>query len=127
ASDTDPLGLPAEGQEFLGSINLTTDASGTASVDTILAVAVANGRIITATATDAIGNTSEFSAGLAVPTTVPTTVPAAPPTGAADGADGAANGPASESVPAGTARLPPLHRPGRSWDACPGIRCPNAV
>src|SRR5205807_2082774 len=31
----------------------------------------ANGRIITATATDAIGNTSEFSAGLTVPTPVP--------------------------------------------------------
>jgi hypothetical protein len=43
ASHTDPLGQPAEGQEFLGSIDVMTDASGTASVDTILAVAVANG------------------------------------------------------------------------------------
>src|SRR5262249_59883751 len=74
ANDPDPLGLPAEGQEFLGSINVTTDASGTASINAVLAVAVANGRLITATATDAVGNTSEFSAGVPVPTTPPATL-----------------------------------------------------
>src|SRR5262249_11610148 len=74
ANDTDPLPLPAEGQEFLGSMNVLTDASGTATINTVLAGAVANGRIITATATDAIGNTSEFSAGVPVPTTPPATL-----------------------------------------------------
>src|SRR5262249_32564762 len=66
ASDTDPLGLPAEGQEFLGFVNATTAVSGNASFSTTVNVAVAVGRIITATATDGIGNTSEFSAGVKV-------------------------------------------------------------
>src|SRR5262249_28051829 len=64
ASDTDPLGLPAEGQQFLGFVNTTTNANGNASFSTTVNVAVANGRIVTATATDAIGNTSEFSAAV---------------------------------------------------------------
>src|SRR5262245_34045540 len=79
ANDTDPLGLPAEGQQFLGSINVTTDASGNASFSTSFNVAVANGRIVTATATDASGNTSEFSAGLVVPTLLTTPAPPTPP------------------------------------------------
>ncbi len=63
ASNVDPLGLPAEGQQFLGFLNVTTDASGNASFSAFLNVPVAKGRIVTATATDAIGNTSEFSPG----------------------------------------------------------------
>ena len=65
ASDTDPLGLPAEGQEFIGFISTSTDASGAANFNPSLPVAVDLGRIVTATATDQLGNTSEFSAGLA--------------------------------------------------------------
>jgi hypothetical protein len=61
ASDIDPLGLPTEGQQFLGFVNTTTDSNGNASFNTTLNVPVANGRLVTATATDAIGNTSEFS------------------------------------------------------------------
>ncbi len=71
ASDVDPLGLPAEGQQFLGFKNVTTDASGNATFFVSLAVSVTPGRIVTATATDSIGNTSEFSLGLTVPTPVP--------------------------------------------------------
>jgi len=69
ANDIDPLGLPGEGQEFIGFVNANTDASGDASFSPSLPVAVALGRIVTATATDALGNTSEFSAG--VSTTLP--------------------------------------------------------
>ncbi|HZY87605.1 MAG TPA: Ig-like domain repeat protein, partial [Gemmataceae bacterium] len=68
ASDPDPAGGIPEGQQFLGSTNVTTDASGKASFSVALNVPVANGRLITATATDPIGNTSEFAAGLTVPT-----------------------------------------------------------
>lgn len=68
ASDPDPLGLPAEGQQFLGSANALTDANGNAILNSSLSVSVSNGRIVTATATDAIGNTSEFSVGVVVPT-----------------------------------------------------------
>ena len=72
ASDPDPLGLPPEGQQFLGSTLVLTDANGNSTFSIVLNVAVANGRIVTATATDSVGNTSEFSAGIVIPTTLPT-------------------------------------------------------
>ena len=67
ASDVDPLGLPAEGQQFLGFLNVNTDAGGACAFSVTVNVLVANGRSVTATATDAVGNTSEFSAGIVVP------------------------------------------------------------
>jgi hypothetical protein len=51
-----------EGAGFLGSAQATTDASCHASFDVTLPAGVAPGSFITATATDATGNTSEFSA-----------------------------------------------------------------
>ena len=51
-----------EGQTFLGSTSVTTDASGNASFNTTLASATTAGQAVTATATDPAGNTSEFSA-----------------------------------------------------------------
>jgi hypothetical protein len=77
ANDTDPLGLPAEGQQFLGFTTVTTNASGNGSFSISLNVSVANARIITSTASDSIGNTSEFSAGIVVPTQPPTPTPTA--------------------------------------------------
>lgn len=71
ASDVDPLGLPAEGQQFLGAINVNTDASGASTFSATVNVLVANGRSVTATATDAVGNTSEFSPGIVVPLQAP--------------------------------------------------------
>jgi hypothetical protein len=49
-----------EGMKYLGSTSMTTDDSGLGRFDVTLPVA-AEGRQITATATDAEGNTSEFS------------------------------------------------------------------
>ena len=69
ANDTDPLGLPAEGQQFIGFVSTNTDAGGAANFSPSLPVSVSIGRIVTATATDSLGNTSEFSAG--VSTTLP--------------------------------------------------------
>ena len=77
ASDPDPLSLPAEGQQFLGFANASTDNNGDGSFSVSLNVTVTNGRVVTATATDAVGNTSEFSAGLVVPTQPPTPTPTA--------------------------------------------------
>ncbi len=51
-----------EGQVYLGSLTVTTDAAGTAAFQAMLPAVVPAGRSITATATDAAGNTSEFSA-----------------------------------------------------------------
>ena len=50
-----------QGKDFLGSFDVTTDANGVAAFQQALTTAPA-GRIVTATATDADGNTSEFSA-----------------------------------------------------------------
>jgi hypothetical protein len=54
-----------EGQTFLGATAVTTDGSGDAAIDVTLP-APSVGQVVTATATDAAGNTSEFSACVAV-------------------------------------------------------------
>jgi streptogramin lyase len=69
ANDPDPLNLPAEGQQFLGFVTTTTNASGKATFSAALNVPVTGGRLITATATDPNGNTSEFSPGIQAATT----------------------------------------------------------
>jgi hypothetical protein len=50
-----------EGETYLGSAQVTTDASGHNDFDITLPVATVNGARITATATDPAGSTSEFS------------------------------------------------------------------
>jgi hypothetical protein len=55
-----------EGRTYLGSVVATADGSGTATFDTTLAAAIGAGDVVTATATDEDGNTSEFSRCLAV-------------------------------------------------------------
>jgi uncharacterized repeat protein (TIGR01451 family) len=63
----DPSGN-GEGQTFLGETNVTTDASGLATFNSTFTGTA--GGFVTATATDASGNTSEFSACAAVVTAV---------------------------------------------------------
>jgi hypothetical protein len=50
-----------QGRTYLGSDTVTTNASGSATIDTVLPVTLAAGEKVTATATDPDGNTSEFS------------------------------------------------------------------
>jgi len=64
SSSADPSGF-GEGEQFLGSITVLTNATGDASFDTILSMATSDGAFITATTTDPNGNTSEFSAAMA--------------------------------------------------------------
>lgn len=58
----DPSGF-GEGERFIGSKMVSTDASGNTAVDdSFTDPSLATGRFVAATATDADGNTSEFSA-----------------------------------------------------------------
>ncbi|HKG59419.1 MAG TPA: Calx-beta domain-containing protein [Pyrinomonadaceae bacterium] len=56
----DPSGH-GEGEHLIGSTLVTTDASGNANFDVTFAVSAAASELLTATATDLSGNTSEFS------------------------------------------------------------------
>ena len=56
----DPSGN-GEGESFLGSASVTTDATGVGSFSVITSGNVPIGSSLTATATDSDGNTSEFS------------------------------------------------------------------
>jgi hypothetical protein len=64
-SSCDPSGY-GEGQTYLGSTQATTDASGVATFSASFMTPSEPGQVMTATSTDAAGNTSEFSACLAV-------------------------------------------------------------
>jgi IPT/TIG domain/S-layer homology domain len=55
---------PLQAETFLGTTEVTTDASGFASFDLDLPVVLVAGQRVTATATDPAGNTSELSQGL---------------------------------------------------------------
>jgi hypothetical protein len=59
----DPSGF-GEGATYLGSTSVPIDGTGTATFSVTLPVVVTPGAVITATATDADGNTSEFSEAL---------------------------------------------------------------
>lgn len=50
-----------EGEQFLGSTDVTTDEAGEVSFLVVLPTVVADGRFVSATATDPSGNSSEFS------------------------------------------------------------------
>ena len=56
-----------EGKQYVGSAPLTTDGGGDAAIDVVLSgVTLEPGQTMTATATDANGNTSEFSQRIVV-------------------------------------------------------------
>ena len=61
----DPFGN-GEGQTFIGSADIPTAANCTVPINVTLPVNVQSGHVITATATDPTGNTSEFSACVVV-------------------------------------------------------------
>ncbi|HUG90313.1 MAG TPA: hypothetical protein VML55_05745, partial [Planctomycetaceae bacterium] len=55
-----------EGERFLGSLTVTTNPAGIANFAGLLPAATTAGEVLTATATDPVGNTSEFSAAVLV-------------------------------------------------------------
>ena len=66
-----------EGEEYLGSTEVTTDGSGNADIDVTLAAEVEVGARVSATATDPDGNTSEFSQRIVFSLNNPTSGPPA--------------------------------------------------
>jgi hypothetical protein len=60
----DPTGY-GEGEAWLGSCAVSTDATGSTTFQCVLPAAVPNASAVTATSTDAAGNTSEFCAAAA--------------------------------------------------------------
>src|SRR5262249_39732567 len=60
-----------QGESYLGTIAVDTDAAGRAEFSAVFTVDIPDGDLITATATDSAGNTSEFSARLAVGEVLP--------------------------------------------------------
>jgi hypothetical protein len=61
SSAVDPSGN-GEGAQFVNSTSVTTNGNGDGTINATFPVGLAAGRVITATATDPNGNTSEFSA-----------------------------------------------------------------
>lgn len=61
-----------EGARFLGFVSVRTNSTGNASFTATLAISVTPGQVISATATDPAGNTSEFSRTRAITATGPT-------------------------------------------------------
>ena len=61
-----------EGKNYLGSTTVNTDAGCSALINFALPMGVPAGQVVTATATDALGNTSEFSSCLSVLSSIPT-------------------------------------------------------
>ncbi len=65
SASADPTGF-GEGQSFLGFLTVTTDAAGTVSFTASVAEAPRGQAFLTATATDPLGNTSEFSGNVPI-------------------------------------------------------------
>ena len=63
--ECDPSGY-GEGEKHLGSTSVTTESNNDANFTATFPISVPVGHFVTATATDAAGNTSEFSRCLAV-------------------------------------------------------------
>jgi hypothetical protein len=69
-----------EGQRYVGSVDVMTDASGTATISATLPALLAGEQFVTATATNlATGDTSEFSRAIARPANTPPTANAGGP------------------------------------------------
>ena len=68
-SNSGCLGRPQdflEGRTYLGSSAVTTNGAGNATINAVLPVVLAPGEVVSATATDPAGNTSEFSQRIVV-------------------------------------------------------------
>ncbi len=94
------------GETFIGSTDITTDGNCTAPINVTFQVNVQSGHVITATATDPNGNTSEFSACVPVNPVGPTPTPSGTPT-STPGCPTPSATPAPTGTPSSTATATP--------------------
>ena len=66
STGADPTGY-GQGETFLGAVTVTTNAAGQATFSLTLTTRLPAGTVISATATDATGNTSEFARNVLAP------------------------------------------------------------
>lgn len=94
----------AEGGRYLGVASVTTDSAGIATFSVTLSAATVAGEVVTATATDPTGNTSEFSIALTPVYNSPPTSSAGGPYTVAEGGSVGLDGSASSDPdqPSGT-------------------------
>lgn len=67
-TECDPTGF-GEGEDYLGFVVVTTSAAGTANINAVLSTQAPANAMLTATAINAAGDTSEFGACIAIQTT----------------------------------------------------------
>ena len=92
----DPSGF-GQGEYYLGWTTVSTDANGNASFTATVGAVLAGASYLSATATDAAGNTSEFSGDIALPAYAPPTASAGGPYTMSYGGSVTFNGAASQS------------------------------
>lgn len=110
----DPSGY-GEGQQYLASVVVSTGGSGEEGFLVDLTGLVSDGNVVTATATDPLGNTSEFSACVTVSAAVP---PTATPTHTPTSTWTYTPTPGPSPTP--TSSAPPGPSPTPTWTATPG-------
>ncbi|BCM93840.1 hypothetical protein IAD21_05731 [Abditibacteriota bacterium] len=114
----DPSGF-GEGKTFLGNKEITTSATGTVNF-TATFPAPASDTKFSATATDSVGNTSEFSSTATGPTTGPTSTPRPGPTSTPQPTATPRPGPTSTPQPTATPRPGPTLTPQPTATSQPG-------
>jgi hypothetical protein len=105
-----------EGQTFIGSSDIPTDASCNATINVDLPVSLQSGHVLTATATDPNNNTSEFSAcavvqGATPPPPTPTATSTPTATATATATVSATPTATVMGTPTATPTSPPTHTP----------------
>jgi len=111
----DPLGS-GEGRTYLGEVDVTTNGTGHGTINSILDPGAAPGESVTATATDPLQNTSQFSNCVATPGPSQTPTPTTSPTPTATAS------PTPTATPSGTPTPPPTHTATPTPTATEGTR-----
>jgi len=107
------------GETFIGSTNVTTDGNCAAPFSVTLGVNVQPGHVVTATATDSAGNTSEFSRCVPVIAGIPSPTPTGTPSPTPTGTPSATPTGTPSATPTGTPSATPTGTPSSTPTGTP--------